>query len=334
MTIDARRCKRILDTVCRTRRRLRVTFNYRYSPGRSQLKELLMSGAIGRVTAVDFHWWLDTRHGADYFRRWHRYKKNSGGLLVHKATHHFDLVNWWLSSRPVEVLARGERTFYTPETADRMGLKRRSDRCLTCPEAKRCRFYLDLRKHPALARLYLANESHDGYWRDRCVWAPDIDIEDTMSAIVRYQSGATLSYSLQAYCPKEGMQIRFTGTRGQLEYQELETSYTSGDGTPPHKSRRDEPYLRLWPHFKSPQEIEIRRGKGGHGGGDPRLLAEIFSPHPPKDPLRRAAGHVEGAWSILTGVAANRSMKTGRPIRADRLVRGLPEPDFPPMPTE
>ena len=27
-------------------------------------------------------------------------KANSGGLLVHKATHHFDLVNWWIDSHP------------------------------------------------------------------------------------------------------------------------------------------------------------------------------------------------------------------------------------------
>ena len=27
-------------------------------------------------------------------------KKKIGGLLVHKATHHFDLVNWWLDSAP------------------------------------------------------------------------------------------------------------------------------------------------------------------------------------------------------------------------------------------
>ena len=45
-------------------------------------------------------WLLDTRHGADYFRRWHRNKNNSGGLMVHKATHHFDLVNWWMIPTP------------------------------------------------------------------------------------------------------------------------------------------------------------------------------------------------------------------------------------------
>jgi predicted dehydrogenase len=295
---------------------------------------MLDRGDIGEILSVDFAWTLDTRHGADYFRRWHRNLGNSGSLLVHKATHHFDLVNWWLSSRPVEVLARGERQFYTPATADRMGLRRRTERCLTCPESKRCRFYLDLRKHEELARLYLANERHDGYFRDRCVWADDITIEDTMNVMVCYKSGATLSYSLQAYCPKEGMQIRFTGTRGQIEYQELETSYTSGDGATPHQPRPEGSHLWVWPQFQPPRQVEIRRGQGGHGGGDPVLLTDIFASNPPKDPLLRAAGFAEGAWSILTGAAANRSIKTGRTVRVDAMVKGVPEPNFPKMPTD
>ena len=58
-------------------------------PARTQIKDMLMSGAIGEIVAVDFSWHLDRVHGADYFRRWHRYKERSGGLLVHKSTHHF-----------------------------------------------------------------------------------------------------------------------------------------------------------------------------------------------------------------------------------------------------
>ena len=63
----------------------------RTSPPRTQVKDILMSGVIGDVLSVDFHWMLNTHHGADYFRRWHRNKKNSGGLMVHKASHHFDV---------------------------------------------------------------------------------------------------------------------------------------------------------------------------------------------------------------------------------------------------
>ena len=100
LTIDLERCQAILDAVKQTGRKVTVAFNYRYAPRNARVKELLADGAIGDVLSVHFEWLLDTRHGADYFRRWHRDKHNSGGLMVHKASHHFDLVNWWLGARP------------------------------------------------------------------------------------------------------------------------------------------------------------------------------------------------------------------------------------------
>jgi hypothetical protein len=60
---------------------LTVTFNYRYMPRNAALREVIASGAIGAITSVHFEWALDTVHGADYFRRWHREKASSGGLL-------------------------------------------------------------------------------------------------------------------------------------------------------------------------------------------------------------------------------------------------------------
>ncbi|NLX43782.1 MAG: Gfo/Idh/MocA family oxidoreductase, partial [Chloroflexi bacterium] len=233
MTTDEVKCQRIIDTQRRTGRACRVTFNYRYSPPRTQVKDLLMSGVIGDLLSVDFHWLLDTSHGADYFRRWHRNKRNSGGLLVHKATHHFDIINWWLSSVPETVYASGRRAFYTPHQADRYGLTARGERCTGCPEAQRCPFYLDLDAAPDLAALYRQNEGWDGYYRDRCVFSPDIDIEDSMALTVTYANGVRMSYSLNAYMPWEGYTVAFNGSKGRLEHTCQETVYISGDGTVP-----------------------------------------------------------------------------------------------------
>ena len=99
---------------------------------------MLREGIIGEILNIDLEWILDTVHGADYFRRWHRYMKNSGGLLVHKATHHFDLINWWMEDEPVKVSAFGNRRFY--------GLTRikRGERCLTCQYKGDCEFYWDI----------------------------------------------------------------------------------------------------------------------------------------------------------------------------------------------
>src|SRR5689334_6915473 len=194
LTTTPEKAQRIIDACKRNNRHVRVLFNYRYSPPRTQVKDILMSGAIGDVMSVDFHWLLNTLHGADYFRRWHSNKDISGGLMIHKATHHFDLVNWWLGSEPEVVQAYGKREFYTPQMAKRLGLQGAHERCLTCPEKDKCTFFLDIAADANFKELYLDNEKHDGYFRDRCVFRPEISIEDTMNVIVKYKTGATLSY--------------------------------------------------------------------------------------------------------------------------------------------
>ena len=56
MTIDAKRCRRVLETQARTGCDLAVTFNYRYSPRVSKVRELLRDDAIGKFTSVHFEW--------------------------------------------------------------------------------------------------------------------------------------------------------------------------------------------------------------------------------------------------------------------------------------
>ena len=228
MTVDSEKCQAIIDAQQRTGKQCTVAFNYRYSPPRTQVKDLLMSGIIGEVLSVDFHWMLNTFHGADYFRRWHSQKKLSGGLMVHKATHHFDLVNWWLSAIPISVFATGKREFYTPEMARRFGLSSHHERCHTCPEKGKCGFVLSLADDTSLKTLYLDNEQYDGYYRDRCVFRPDIDIEDTMNVLVTYDNKVTLCYSVNAFNSWEGYTIVFNGTRGRLEHRIEEKIYISG----------------------------------------------------------------------------------------------------------
>ena len=332
MTIDAGRAQRILDTQKRTGRQVRVTFNYRYSPPRTQVKDLLMSGVVGDILSVDFAWMLDTYHGADYFRRWHRNKANSGGLLVHKSTHHFDLVNWWLSAMPKEVVATGHRRFATPRTARRLGLKNPGPRCTGCAERAACPFYLDLGSNEELSTFYLQQEPHDGYQRDLCVFGPDIDIEDSMQALVNYDNGVTLKYSLNAFCAWEGYTVQFNGTKGRLEHKCEESVYISGDGTVPGALRKESTFIRICPTREPAYDVPVWTGEGGHGGGDDVLLRDLFAPEE-GDKYQRAADHRSGAASILCGIAANRSIAGGGWVKIDGLVHGLDRPDYPPMPS-
>lgn len=334
MTIDDAKCQQIIDTQKKTGKKCTVTFNYRYSPPRTQVKDLLMSGVIGDLLSVDFHWMLNTHHGADYFRRWHSQKKFSGGLMVHKATHHFDLVNWWLSAIPVSVFATGKREYYTPTMAKRLGLNSHHERCHTCPEKSACGFELNLAKDRSLKTLYLDNEKYDGYFRDRCVFRPDIDIEDTMNVLVKYDNNVTLCYSLNAFNSWEGYYIMFNGTKGRIEHMIQEKIYISGtdseqggikEGGTTTKIIR----LRGPAYFEEPWV-----GEGGHGGGDKVLLDDIFLPEKKTDKYLRAADQRAGAYSILTGIAANHSMSKGISVKIADLVKNIDYPEYPEMPSK
>jgi len=332
LTTTPEKAQQIVDACKRNNRHLRVLFNYRYSPPRTQVKDLLMSGAIGDVMSVDFHWLLNTLHGADYFRRWHSNKDISGGLMIHKATHHFDLVNWWLGSEPEMVQAYGKREFYTPKMAQRMGLQSHHERCLTCPEKAKCTFYLDIAADQNFKDLYLDNEKYDGYFRDRCVFRPEISIEDTMNVIVKYKTGATLSYSLNAFNAWEGYHIAFNGTKGRLEHRIVEGGAVSAGATNYQGEESDAVLTRVIPLRGKPQVIEPWTGAGGHGGGDNVMLTEVFGTAEP-DKYKRAADERAGLYSCLIGASANKSFISGGAVKIADLVNGLSSPVVAPMPT-
>jgi predicted dehydrogenase len=322
MTTDLGKLKSVLDAQRETGKNITVTFNYRYSPARTQLKDILMSGVIGDIQAVDFRWYLDRVHGADYFRRWHRYKDRSGGLLVHKSTHHFDLMNWWVGSTPTTVAANGKRVFYTPETARQLGLDNHGPRCHGCPVFDKCDYRLDLEADEGLREMYLEAEDADGYYRDRCVFAPDITIEDTMQVEAEYANGVFLNYTLCAYSPWEGLEITFQGTKGDLTHKHIEVH---GVFSGQHREREGEgaEAFTTTLHLAGglPQKVPVEYGKGAHGGADPVMLGYIFDPNAPPDKYKRGSTQKDGAWSILTGIAANKAIATGTKVNVDEMLR-------------
>lgn len=323
MTTTAERIAKIVESVDKSSGTLTVTFNYRYSPRNSIIRQLIAAGEIGTVTAVHFEWLLNTAHGADYFRRWHREKKNSGGLLVHKSTHHFDLANWWLGEVPESVYARGGLRYYGPENAAARGLGARPALSRDTDPATDP-FHIDLAANETNRRLYLEAEQADGYHRDQDVFAPGITIEDNLSLLVGYTGGAHLTYNLTAHAPWEGYRVGFTGTAGRLELEVVESSWVRPATTTIDPSANDDgeqadvrpkgARILLQKHWEQAQEIEIPTGTGGHGGGDVKLLDDLFR-EPTADPLGHKAGYLDGIRSVLVGVSGNKSLETGLPVR-------------------
>ncbi|MCC2031631.1 Gfo/Idh/MocA family protein [Microbacterium allomyrinae] len=333
LTIDAPSAAAIEDAIDRTGGEVVITFNYRYSPRNSALRQVIQDGTIGAVTSIDFSWVLDTTHGADYFRRWHREKVHSGGLLVHKASHHFDLVNWWIRSTPRRVYASGALRFYGAANAAARGIRGRPARGTHDGGDP---FELDLRDDERLKALYLDAEQHDGYLRDRDVFGEGITIEDNLALVVDYASGATLSYSLNAHSPWEGYRVAVNGTLGRAELEVVERGAVLADeGLHPVLDpsavdagasgalRPEGERLIVQKHWEAAYEVPIESTGDGHGGGDALLLADVFEGSG-DDPLSRPADWRDGVRSISVGIAGNRSLETGLPVRiADLGIRFL-----------
>jgi len=324
LTIDEDKAQAIIDAERRSHKKLIVGFNYRWSPYATKVKELLQENIIGELRSVDFHWYLNTYHGASYFRRWHGLRQEGGTLLVHKATHHFDLLNWWIDSDPAEVFAYGDLEYYGENGPFR------GENCRTCQHKSKCEFYWDITKRKRDMDLYVNNEKYDGYIRDNCLYRKEINIYDKMSAQVKYKNNVTLNYSLTTYSPYEGWRVGLNGTKGRIDawldipYQknvsinqaEMHTQEMEQSGK---EDAEFEPIIvhKLWKDFKT---VKVPIVKGGHGGGDSRLQNKIFKNKNEVDPYKRSAGLRDGVMSILIGIAARKSIETGEPIRIAELT--------------
>lgn len=328
LTTDEDKCQAILDAERRYKRKVIVGFNYRWSPYNTKVKEMLDNKVIGDIVSVDFSWMLNTSHGASYFRRWHGQREHSGSLLVHKATHHFDLLNWWLDSDPEEVFAYGDLEFYG-NRPEKKGVN-----CRTCDETKDCNFYWDIGKSMGDYKLYVDHEKHDGYIRDNCLYRPEINIYDKMNVSIKYANNVFVNYMLTTYSPWEGWRIAFNGTEGRLEafldVPYLNTMKISQEEMHEAEMSQDQdeqqivkPVIlhKLW---SWPYSIPVKYSRGGHGGGDEKLHNQIFKNPDKKDIHKHMAGTRDGAMSILIGIAARNSIESGKPVRIGSLTHLQP----------
>jgi predicted dehydrogenase len=307
MTIDEKRCRAILDAEKKSRKKVTVTFNYRWAPPATLIHNLVQAGELGDVVTVDMHWPLDLRHGASYFRRWHSHREFSGGLQIHKSTHHFDLVNWMINDVPEKVSAQGGLDFYGKAGPFR------NDKCRGCPHQKKCQFYIDIRNWEFNNKFYIPAEKETGYIFDQCVFHESINVEDNYQVMVQYKGGARLAYSLQAFAEWEGYRLEIQGTTGRLEYLERHDTHDW--------EAKEDVGIVVMKKDGSRQVHTPPKGEGGHGGGDLPLQRALFEGG--KDPYGRLAGAQAGANSILVGVAATKSMQNNNAwVKISDLLKG------------
>jgi predicted dehydrogenase len=275
--------------------------NARYSPRSVKLKELLDKQVIGKIRSFHYEELLDWRHGTSYFRRWNCHRAESGGLQIHKSSHHFDLLNWLFESRASEVTASGALIAY--------GGKRRT-RCqqceLDCPQ----RFIPD----PATEQIWFKYTDGESYTPDLCIWSPDIDIEDVFSAGIRFANGIFGSYHLCAHANYEGERIQIEGDAGRIEY---ESKLLLRHGGSVHDDQVERVQsLDLHYFGKEPVKVEIPKATGSHGGADNSIFAALFNGKN-SDQL---ATLEDGVQAVLTGCAVTESIKRGEKIDVQSLL--------------
>ena len=304
IAITTEQCQRITDTESRTGKKVYVGFNVRHMNESMEMKKILLSGELGKIIAIDYQECLNTLHGADYYRRWHGKKKYSGSLLLHKASHQFDLINWLLDAEPEDVQAIGKLAFYGYNNSYR------SRNCRSCSFTQKCKFYWDITKDSEAMALYGNCEDADGYYRDGCVWDNKIDSYDTSAVQVNYNNGTQMSYSMNTFLPFEGQFICFSGENGRLEVRINAQQAWEVRGDSEFRLTKDRETTRFW---------TLKNSKGSHGGADERLKDMIFKPEIP-DPLASKAGSRAGIMSSLIGIAARQSIETGQKVRIADLV--------------
>jgi predicted dehydrogenase len=316
-------CRRVLDAERASKGKVTVTFNYRYSPIHTKIKEIIKDGKIGRVTSIDLNWYIDTHHGSSYFKRWNRLRELSGGLSIHKSTHHFDLVNWWIDQKPVEVFAYGALNYYG-QNGELNPKKEDGRHCETCNYTEDCAYYSRWNSRKEQLQVpddHLGSLVAEGnkypytdYRPDQCIFDSEINIEDTYSATVKYNGGALLSYSVNFSLPYEGYRLAINGTKGRLETVEYHAKGRIPFPTPIQT-------IDYFPLFGSKETIHVVHREGGHGGGDPLLLEDLFLGEDHRRPYKIMSGVIDGAYSVATGEAVWKSVKEHRPITIDEVLK-------------
>ena len=299
------RCLAIREAEKKSGKKVVTTFNCRFMPYFLEIKKIIKSGAIGRVLHVSLDHFLDKVHGGSYFTRWHRYMQYSQGMLLHKSTHDFDIVNWFLEDEPKKVTAVANRIYYGDES------KCFADRCSKCDKPD-CESRIGTEGF--FKEFYIDCEGEDGYIADTCAFKPDTDICDNYSVSVEYNGGAILSYSLNLFSYDEGHRFTITGEKGMINFY---------IGKRAEGEEKDYTIINiLYPDGKT-ERIKQPRNNHMHGGGDERLIKMLFSGIEIEDTYNQCAGSYDGFSSAMIGIGANESIKTGKVINLTEKLNKL-----------
>jgi predicted dehydrogenase len=262
-----------------------VGFVLRYTPFYSRIQEITASGELGTILAIDADENLGTGLTGLFHKSWRRSDEESGGFLVEKCCHDFDILNWLVGSAPERAYAIGKRTHFVPGTTD--DRQSRFD-----PEVIRRIDVADF-GDPEINAAFPAQLEGSPYDFPS-------DAPDHAAVLLDFASGPLCTFVACMGQPRTTRRIRIFGTNGDLEGNIDDSSIVI------HK-----------PHVADngwdAKDIPLAAENHNHHGGD-GVLAQAFwrTAANQADPSR--AGLREGIDAALVALAAQQSAVTGQSI--------------------
>jgi predicted dehydrogenase len=197
----------ICNAAARSGKLMHLGFVFRYDPCVLKLREMIGAGAIGRVIACTTHEAIGWFHGSTYMRRWNRFRKMSGDMLLHKGCHTFDIINFITSAYPVQVAAFGGTEVFKPRPEA-------AQHCKDCKVTADCIYYTD--QGPEYRERFYNTAGPQVLPEDICVYNTEKDSTDTVSLTADFTNGMRLSYTMTMVSPQGGRRFSFIGTKGEI----------------------------------------------------------------------------------------------------------------------
>ncbi len=235
-----------LDTLCAlaqkfpdAARRVTVSFPLRMTAHVNKVKEIIASGAIGKLSQIQA--WNNVSYGIGYYHKWYRDAGETAGQFLQKSTHDFDYINDLCGLKPVSICAVSSSVIFGQSEPEGK-FCRSCDKKVTCPD-------------------YTPITNRDTSPFDHCVYGKDATIEDSDSAIIIYENGVHAVYT-QNFVARKGAGARgarLIGHLGTVEFDWVKN------------------HVILHRHFNDSSEtFEIKSGND-HFGGDSFLVNDFIS---------------------------------------------------------
>lgn len=220
-----------------------VCLEMRFHPYFRRIREIVASGVIGQVTAIDHVEHIGPDRMAHTFVRglWSR-RQDAGPIFLSKCCHDADFLLWLVGGKVEEVTSEGRIGKFHAHVARPIPVtpeENPPERCIDCTIGdclySAVRLYRERREWvsgfdvPPGSTLeeVIEAELRSGRY-GRCVYHCDNNVYDTQGVKARLSSGIQLSMALEGITTREGRTIVIEGTAGTLHADDGRITVTQG----------------------------------------------------------------------------------------------------------